>query len=377
MNDSVRQMWIICGTHVRRVLVDRGTAIWLLALPLALIGVLGMSLQSLMSADFIPPKPYRVVVAESASGDHEALLRPLQALPRHLEVSTAPTPGEARDMVVQRQADAAVVVTGLVPETGELTVSLISAPGAVITEMMTSILDEVLLQIQANSAASTRAVRTEAHTEGAAGDGVPAWLQTDAFTYYAVGITAMFVMFAAHAVSVTAVRDRATDVYARLRALGVTPAAYMLGGSAASIVVSVLFASVMAVVSRLLFGVTWGHALSWLALTLTGATAAAGLSLAVMALFPKPEHVDGAGGAIFNILAFLGGSMTPLHVLPEWFRTSLAWLPNRAVLAGYLKASRGAEPAAVSGELTTLAAAAAVLFALGWLAWNVRGKEEA
>src|SRR5690606_8099584 len=133
------------------------------------------------------------------------------------------------------------------------------------------------------------------------GDGVPAWLQTDAFTYYAVGITAMFVMFAAHAVSVTAVRDRATDVYARLRALGVTPAAYMLGGSAASIVVSVLFASVMAVVSRLLFGVTWGHALSWLALTLTGATAAAGLSLAVMALFPKPEHVDGAGGAIFNI----------------------------------------------------------------------------
>ena len=59
MNDSVRQMWIICGTHVRRVLVDRGTAIWLLALPLALIGVLGMSLQSLMSPDFIPPKPYR------------------------------------------------------------------------------------------------------------------------------------------------------------------------------------------------------------------------------------------------------------------------------------------------------------------------------
>ena len=117
------------------------------------------------------------------------------------------------------------------------------------------------MQIQANTAASTRAVRTEAHTEGAAGDGVPAWLQTDAFTYYAVGITAMFVMFAAHAVSVTAVRDRATDVYARLRAL-VTPVAYMLGGSAASIVVSVVFASVMAVVSRPLFGVTWGHALS-------------------------------------------------------------------------------------------------------------------
>ena len=111
-----------------------------------------------------------------------------------------------------------------------------------------------------------------------------------------------------------------------------------------------------------------GPRAEWPALTLTGATAAAGLSLAVMALFPKPEHVDGAGGAIFNILAFLGGLMTPLHVLPEWFRTSLAWLPNRAVLAGYLKASRGAEPAAVSGELTTLAAAAAGC--LPWGGWR-------
>src|SRR5690606_41275638 len=105
-------------------------------------------------------------------------------------------------------------------ENRDITLYMISVHGAVHTDMMTTILDVVLLQFQANTAASTRAVRTEAHAEGAAGDGVPAWLQTDAFTYYAVGITSMFIMFAAHAVSVTAVRDRATRVYGRLRALG-------------------------------------------------------------------------------------------------------------------------------------------------------------
>ena len=55
MSESVRQMAIICGNQVRRVLVDRGTAIWLLVLPLALMGVLGIGLQSLMSTNFAPP----------------------------------------------------------------------------------------------------------------------------------------------------------------------------------------------------------------------------------------------------------------------------------------------------------------------------------
>lgn len=222
-----------------------------------------------------------------------------------------------------------------------------------------------------------RAVHTEVKTGGTSTRGLPPWLQTDAFTYYAVGITAMFVLFAAHAVSVTAVRDRATDAYARLRALGVKPAVYMVGGSVASIVVSFLFLSVMAGISSLLFGVVWGNVLSWIVLTLTGATAAAGLSLVVMALIPKPDHIDGAGSAIFNVLAFLGGSMTPLHVLPDWFRTSLGWLPNRAVLAGYLKASRGADLAAISGELMTLVVATVILFTFGWAVWTMRAKGEA
>lgn len=379
MNDSVRHMAIICGNHVRRVLVDPGTAIWLLALPLALMGILGIGLQGLMSPDFTPDNPYRVVVGETASGAHHALLGPLQGMPEYVEVIATASPGVAREMVAQREADAAIMLSErhTAGDAAASTVTLISAPGALATEVLTSILDNVLLQMQAGRTESVRAVHTEVQVEAGGTNGLPAWLQTDAFTYYAIAVTAMFVMFAANAVSSTAARDRATDAYARLRALGVKPVVCMVGGSMASIVVSFLFLSVMAVVSSLLFGVAWGNMLSWVALTLMGATAAAGLSLVLLALIPKPEHIDGAGAALFNVLAFLGGSMTPLQVLPEWFRTSLGWLPNRAVLTGYLKAAEGAGLAAISGELMTLGVATVVLFTLGWAAWTMRAKEEA
>lgn len=380
--ESVRQMAIICGNQVRRVLVDRGTAILLLVLPLALMGVLGIGLQSLMSTDFAPPAPYRIVIAETEAGAHEALAEPLRGMSRYFEVVTTATSEQARQMVVQREADAAVLVNDVgtdVPasDVDAPTVTLIAAPGSVVSEMLTSILDGVLLQVQAGRAEAVHAVHTEVQVDEASEDGLPTWLQTNSFTYYAVGVTALFVMFAAHAVSVSVARERGTDSYARLRALGVQPTVYMVGGSLAGIVVSFLFLSAMAVISSLLFGVEWGNVVSWVVLTLAGATAAAGLSLVMMALIPKPEHLEGAGSAMFNVLAFLGGSMTPLHVLPEWFRTSLGWLPNRAVLTGYLKASRGADLAAISGELTTLGIATVVLFTLGWAAWTMRAKGEA
>lgn len=96
-----------------------------------------------------------------------------------------------------------------------------------------------------------------------------------------------------------------------------------------------------------------------------------------MALIPNPEHIDGAGSAIFNVLAFLGGSMTPLHVLPEWFRTALSWLPNRALLTGYLKVANGADIGAISTELMTLAVSTVALFTLGWAIWTLRARGEA
>ena len=371
MQRSLRITGIICVNQVRRVLTDRGTPIWLLALPLALIGVLGMSLQPLMSSDFAPSKPFHVVVAEIPGGNHVAVIEALRGLERFLEVASVADPESARELVRHRVADAALISSPGNPAA----VTIVAAPGSVVAEVLESAIERILLEITVQRTEGVEIAHTRVDVTDGAGE-TPPWLRTDAFTYYAAGITAMFVMFAAHAVTVTVATDRATDAYARLRSLGVKPAVYMLGGSLAAVAVAILFVCTVALISALLFGVNWGALGPWTVLTVLGATAAAGLSLVVMALVPNPEHVDSAGSAIYNVLAFLGGSMSPLLVLPEWFRRSFAWLPNRALLDGYLKTSLGAAASEVSAEATTLLVASVVLFALGWTVWSVRGRGE-
>src|SRR5690606_233091 len=120
---------------------------------------------------------------------------------------------------------------------------VISAPDAIVTEMLMPIVREVSLHVQAGRAKTVSAVYTDVGVPETSPGGLPDWLQTDAFSYYTAGVMAMFVMFAAHSVGSNAARERATDAYARIRAFGVKPAEYMVGSAAAglSLVITALF----------------------------------------------------------------------------------------------------------------------------------------
>lgn len=380
MSVRLRQLALICMTQLRRLLSDPGTAIWLVGLPVALIGVLGMSLQALMESSFTPPRPYVVAVSQTgfgqASGEaYETVMGVFASYPDIVTAQTVADPATAQHMVLRREVDAAVVVS----QGADGPWTYYAAPGAVVAGVLDEILPSVRIQLGERDAGHIDVVYTEVPlNEGVAHTGrLPSWLLANSYTYYAVGIAAMFVMFAAHSVMVSSAQDRASDAYARIRALGVTPAVFMLAGSVASVLVGILFLTLMATVSRVLFGVDWGNLQSWSVITVLAAVSSGGLAFALMAIVRGAEQVEGAGSAIFNVLAFLSGSMTPLHVLPEWFRTSLEWLPTRAVLAGYLKASQGADLAALAGEITTLLVGAAVLFGLGAAVWMLRTRREA
>ena len=369
----MRHVATICFHQVRRIVFDTGTVAWLIGVPLALIGVLGSSLQFFMSSGFVPVEPYRIVIAEDGGDVAAAVAQSLHDMSQYFGVVTAETRDAARAMVARREADAAIVFSA----TNAPTLSVISAPDAIVTEMLMPIVREVSLHVQAGRAKTVSAVYTDVGVPETSPGGLPDWLQTDAFSYYTAGVMAMFVMFAAHSVGSNAARERATDAYARIRAFGVKPAEYMVGSAAAGIIVSMLFIAVLALVANVLFDASWGGVVPWSVLTVFAAVAAAGLSLVITALFPRPDQTAGIGTTVYNFMAFLGGSMVPLHTLPVWVRDSLEWLPTRAVLSGYLKVSQGADLSSISSELTTLGAAGVACFALGWIAWNRPEKGEA
>ena len=64
---SMRQIGAIAAHYLRRVALD-AAPLWLVAMPLMIIYILGITMHGLFSTEFTPAKPYRIVVA-SPRGD--------------------------------------------------------------------------------------------------------------------------------------------------------------------------------------------------------------------------------------------------------------------------------------------------------------------
>ncbi|PZN08157.1 MAG: ABC transporter permease, partial [Bacillota bacterium] len=187
-----------------------------------------------------------------------------------------------------------------------------------------------------------------------------------AMDYYAVAMSAMMIFFAAARGRDSLLEDRQTHVYFRVRAGGIGRGTYLLGKLTGTVLTAILFMVVMAGSTRLLFGVRWGDPAAWALLTVTASLAAAGLNVVLMALIRRPDVLDGASAAVFQVMGFFGGSMMPIYMFPDIMTRISKFLPNRWMLDGFLAVAAGSGVPAILDEAAALAATALVLFVLGW-----------
>ena len=207
----------------------------------------------------------------------------------------------------------------------------------------------------------------EAKRRGATAALDHAWTGAGAFQYFSVAITVMFMTFASHSAMTHAAEDRSTGAYLRIRSMGISRSTFMVAEVASAVLIGAAFALLMAVITRMLFRVTWGDPVAWTLMTIGGAMSIAALSFLVMTLLPdNPKSVESAGSTVYTILSFLGGSTVPLTIMPPWFARLFSWLPNRRMLDGYLAIAQGAGVESLGRELLGLAAVTLALFAVSW-----------
>lgn len=365
MTHPLRHIVIISRMHMRRVLFDRSSAFFLIALPLIIIAMLGIALHPLMSSEFRPAQPFKVVVAPT---DADArITHVLASQPALFDVQGIDDATSARGMVLQRLADAALIIPEEFPKEP---MTLIATPGTVVVE----VLQRLVLRVASEEISMPNNLHAQENDPSGPAERAP-WWHTDSFGYYAMAVTAMFAMLAAHTAMVMNARDRASDTFTRLRSLGVAPWTYTVAGAVTSWATGATFIAVLAAATHLLFDVHWGPLGLWAVFTLVAASTMAGLALLIMALVPGVDNAEGVGNALINVLAFFGGAMAPLHVMPEWFQSSLAWIPNRAIFSGYLKIGQQADVATIASEFTTLGAATLILFGLSWIVVAIRTRK--
>ncbi|MBE3590391.1 MAG: ABC transporter permease [Firmicutes bacterium] len=353
----------VAGNQLLRLVTDRQALFLLLAVPLALNFILGVSLQRAFSPDFKPDRPYRVALAaaqNNAAAPHfREVLRSAQEYGL-ITVREAVDEAQARRLVTERRTEAAVV---LPPEFPARPALVIAEPGTVASAVVEQVVRTAAAAVVEPEAAAVPVRLDVVAVKPHRG----ATRQPGATEYYAPGMSVLMIYFAARYGTLSYLRDRATGVYLRVRASGVSRASYLLGKLAGNLVVTFLFMVAMTVATRLLFGVHWGDVRGWTLLTVAASLAAAGLNATLMALIRTPEVMDGVSAGLFQVLGFLGGSMLPLYIFPDVLARISHVVPNRWMLDGYLTLLGGGGPSDVAGDASKLAVAGFCLFALGWI----------
>jgi len=191
-------------------------------------------------------------------------------------------------------------------------------------------------------------------------------IRVSMISYYAAGMTGMFLLFGSMFGAFAFLKERREQTLARVMS---TPASRVaiVGGKALG--VFMLGAGqffVLLIGTGMLFGVRWGEQIgATVALGLAEVFAAAGLAMTLAALGKSERAVGGIGPALIIFFAATGGSMLPIEMLPSWLKPLQVISPVWWTVDGFLDVMTGAGFVDVLGPIAAVLGIGAVLLAFG------------
>jgi ABC-2 type transport system permease protein len=191
------------------------------------------------------------------------------------------------------------------------------------------------------------------------------------FTYPAAANLVLFTFINTLAVGSVLVESRRLGVTRRMLAGPSSPGQVVAGFGLSRFLLAVGQGALVVVLGALVFGVDWGDPLAGAALVGLFALVATGVGVLVGALAPRPEVAESVGIPVAIGMGMLGGAMWPLQFVPDWLRQLGHVTPHAWAMDGWVAVIYdGAGLADVTTELAVLAAFGVVL--LGAAAWALR-----
>jgi ABC-2 type transport system permease protein len=186
-------------------------------------------------------------------------------------------------------------------------------------------------------------------------------------TYYAAAMAILFVFLAAQFGIVSIHAERRTRTLARMLAAPLHWWAILVGKLIVSMVLALVSMGVIIVGTGLLLGATWGDPVALLALVLSAALAATGISLLTVA-FTRNEEQAGSAIAIVSLtLAVIGGSFFPANQGPELLSQLSSITPHAWFLDAINDISTGGDLGSSISSVVVLASIGLVTGGLGLL----------
>jgi ABC-2 type transport system permease protein len=372
---------------LRGVVRDRTALFFMLALPVAIIVIIGATFGGVQRLDIGVVQRDHGVVADgvvgglrSATGVRVHEYDSLESLRRAVR-RNAIAAGILLPAGLDRQAaGSAVIEVPLVTNTA----STASLPAR-------NIVDDVLGRMGGRVAAAALAVRATgagftdafAAASGAArrspgvvvttrdvGSGRAA--SVSRFSLTAPQNLVLFVFISAAASAAAIVRMRRGGVLRRALASPTSAAMLTAGVAAGWFALAVLQSLIIVVVGALVFGVDWGDPLAATALVAVYAAVGAGVGLLTGAVGRDADRVGAIAPVIGIVLGALGGCMIPLEIFPPTMRAIAHAVPQYwAVTAWQRLIFDGAGIAGIAAPIAVLALFAIVFLGLaGLVLWR-------
>ncbi|MCR4429246.1 MAG: ABC transporter permease [Caldiserica bacterium] len=196
---------------------------------------------------------------------------------------------------------------------------------------------------------------------------------SSAMDYYAVGMGAMYLLFAANYGAKSILEEKRRGTTLRLFASPVGSFAILFGKLLGIALFTLLQFLLIILFTTLFFGVNWGSSVLGIAfLTIASVFAMSGLGALLSSVLKTEAQVSAIGPAVSIILTFLGGGMVPIYGWPSWAEVLSRFTPNRWILEGFFSLMRGKGIAEIVLPLLVLGGTGAALFSLAVLIFRYR-----
>ncbi|MBI4770114.1 MAG: ABC transporter permease [Chloroflexi bacterium] len=188
--------------------------------------------------------------------------------------------------------------------------------------------------------------------------------------YYAPSMAILFLMFTLASSSRSLLAERETGTLARLRSTP-TRAWELMGGKVAGVFATgVLQMAVLIAAPALLMGVKWGNVAGVALHTLLTVAAVAAMGLMFAGVAKTAAQAAAIGGSVVMVLAAVGGNFVPRVAYPAWLRTLSLLGPNAWGIEGYQKLAAGASLSELAGVFAALVALTALFFGVALIGFR-------
>lgn len=407
----MRKILAIIGKDLLILVRDRTAFLLLLVMPLALILVLGSVFGSMWSTG---PSKVPVVMVDLDGGELARVFREevlgSSELAASFEVSYSGDRIAAEELVKKGKAAGCIVIPEDFSEKvfrgEEAQFEVILDPGKPVGSAMVSgiaqaftqevsevqVTSEVALRVLAERGVLTAGMDSvivgrissalQATLEkplvgvvtSAAGGRRANEMVVGAMDYYAIGMLLMYTVFTAMTGASSILDEKSQRTWSRMAGTPTPASSLLVGKLGYMITASLIQVSLVAGASKLLFGVNWGQsALLFYLVALAVALAVDGIVLTIAVLVSSSESLASVVVPLNFILAFLGGSMWPVYLMPDWLNAVSRLTPLRWGLTAFIALNRGATLADLALPLEILFATGVVFTVTGTLGMRKKG----